>query len=48
MKAAARDYIREWCIQVDQRARSRQEALRNLQNQQQRILAFRELVVRAS
>ncbi|XP_056893182.1 HAUS augmin-like complex subunit 5 [Takifugu flavidus] len=44
MKAAARDYIREWCIQVNQRARSRQEALRNLQNQQQRILAFRELV----
>lgn len=48
MKAAARDYIREWCIQVDKRVRSRQEALRNLQNQQQRILAFRELVVRAS
>lgn len=48
MKAAARDYIREWCIQIDQLVRSRQEALRNLQNQQQSILAFRQFVVRAS
>eukprot|EP00064_Thunnus_orientalis_P011169 superscaffoldBa00001586_g11199 len=45
MQAAARDHIRDQCVQLDQHARSRQEALRNLQNQWQRILDFRQLVV---
>lgn len=48
MKTAARDYIREWCIQRDQHARSQQEVLRNLRSQQQSILDFRQLVVRAT
>ncbi|CAB1458130.1 unnamed protein product [Pleuronectes platessa] len=45
MKAAARDHIRDRCIQLDQHARSRQEALRNLRSQWQSILDFRQLVV---
>ncbi|XP_054907411.1 HAUS augmin-like complex subunit 5 [Poeciliopsis prolifica] len=44
MRAAARDHIRERCIQLDQHARNRQEALRNLRSQWQSILDFRELV----
>ncbi|XP_037624764.1 HAUS augmin-like complex subunit 5 [Sebastes umbrosus] len=45
MQAAARDHIRDRCIQLDQHARSRQEALRNLHSQWQSILEFRQLVV---
>ncbi|XP_075944048.1 HAUS augmin-like complex subunit 5 [Anarhichas minor] len=45
MQAAARDQIRERCIQLDQHARSRQEALRNLHSQWQSILDFRQQVV---
>lgn len=45
MKAAARDHIREQCLKLDHHARSRQEALKNLQNQWQSILDFRHLVV---
>ncbi|XP_038571822.1 HAUS augmin-like complex subunit 5 [Micropterus salmoides] len=45
MQAAARDHIKDRCIQLDQHARSRQEALRNLRSQWQRILDFRQLVV---
>lgn len=45
MQTAARDHIRDWCIQLDQHARSRQEALKNLRNQWQSILDFRQLVV---
>ncbi|XP_062250646.1 HAUS augmin-like complex subunit 5 [Platichthys flesus] len=45
MKAAARDHIRDRCVQLDQHARSRQEALRNLRSQWQSILDFRQLVV---
>lgn len=48
MQAAARDHIRDWCIQLDQHARSRQEALRNLRSQWQSILDFRQLVVRVT
>ncbi|KAL7397781.1 hypothetical protein ABVT39_027982 [Epinephelus coioides] len=44
MQAAVRDHIRDWCIQLDQHARSRQEALRNLRSQWQSILDFRQLV----
>ncbi|KAI4789553.1 hypothetical protein KUCAC02_035169 [Chaenocephalus aceratus] len=44
MQAAARDHIRERCIQLDQQARSRQEALRSLHSQWQSILDFRQLV----
>uniref|UniRef100_A0A3B5ATQ6 HAUS augmin like complex subunit 5 n=1 Tax=Stegastes partitus TaxID=144197 RepID=A0A3B5ATQ6_9TELE len=46
MQAAARDHIRDRCIQLDQDARSRQEALRNLRSQWQSILDFRQLVLR--
>ncbi|KAF3834726.1 hypothetical protein F7725_027284 [Dissostichus mawsoni] len=45
MQAAARDHIRERCIQLDQQARSRQEALQSLHSQWQSILDFRQLVV---
>ncbi|XP_026160684.1 HAUS augmin-like complex subunit 5 [Mastacembelus armatus] len=45
MQAAARDQIRDWCFQLDQHARSRQEALRNLRSQWHSILDFRQLVV---
>ncbi|XP_073332839.1 HAUS augmin-like complex subunit 5 [Pagrus major] len=45
MQVAARDHIRDWCIQLDQHARSRQEALRSLRSQWQSILDFRQLVV---
>ena len=48
MQAAARDYIRDRCIQLDQHARSRQEALRSLRSQWQSILDFRKLVVRTT
>ncbi|CAJ1060555.1 HAUS augmin-like complex subunit 5 [Xyrichtys novacula] len=44
MQAAARDFIRDRCIQLDQYARSRQEALKNLRSQWQSILDFRQLV----
>lgn len=44
MQAAARDYIRDRCIQLDQHARSRQEVLRSLRSQWQSILDFRQLV----
>lgn len=44
MQAAARDFIRDQCVQLDQQARSRQEALRNLHSQWQSILNFRKLV----
>ncbi|XP_012733389.2 HAUS augmin-like complex subunit 5 [Fundulus heteroclitus] len=44
MQAAARDHIRDCCIQLDQHARNRQEALRNLRSQWQSILDFRDLV----
>uniref|UniRef100_UPI0037E8C707 HAUS augmin-like complex subunit 5 n=1 Tax=Semicossyphus pulcher TaxID=241346 RepID=UPI0037E8C707 len=45
MQTAARDHIRDRCIQLDQHARSRQEALKNLRRQWQSILDFRQLVV---
>ncbi|KAM6922117.1 HAUS augmin-like complex subunit 5 [Xenentodon cancila] len=45
MQAAVRDHIRDSCIQLDQHARSRQEALRSLRTQWQSIQDFRELVV---
>ncbi|XP_069555162.1 HAUS augmin-like complex subunit 5 isoform X1 [Brachyistius frenatus] len=45
MQAAARDHIRDRCIQLEQHARSRQEALRNLRSQWQSILDFRQLVM---
>ncbi|XP_034738483.1 HAUS augmin-like complex subunit 5 [Etheostoma cragini] len=45
MQAATRDHIRDRCIQLDQHARSRQEALRSLHSQWQSILDFRQLVV---
>ncbi|XP_029904900.1 HAUS augmin-like complex subunit 5 [Myripristis murdjan] len=45
MQVAARDYIREQCLQLDRQARSRQEALRKLHSQWQSILDFRQLVV---
>ncbi|XP_022064664.2 HAUS augmin-like complex subunit 5 [Acanthochromis polyacanthus] len=44
MRAATRDHIRDRCIQLDQDARSRQEALRTLRSQWQSILDFRQLV----
>ncbi|KAM9386159.1 HAUS augmin-like complex subunit 5 [Pholidichthys leucotaenia] len=44
LKAAARDHIRDCCIQFDQQARSHQEARRNLHSQWQSILDFRQLV----
>uniref|UniRef100_A0A8C5I680 HAUS augmin-like complex subunit 5 n=1 Tax=Gouania willdenowi TaxID=441366 RepID=A0A8C5I680_GOUWI len=46
MQAAARDHIRECCIQLDQHAQNRREALRSLRSQWQRILDFRQLVLR--
>ncbi|XP_058493405.1 HAUS augmin-like complex subunit 5 isoform X1 [Solea solea] len=45
MQAAVRDHIQGRCIQLDQHARSRQEALRNLRSQWQSIRDFRQLVV---
>ncbi|CAI5639553.1 unnamed protein product [Oreochromis niloticus] len=45
MQAAARDYIRDRCIQLDQHAQCRQEALRSLRSQWQSILDFRQLVL---
>ncbi|XP_068175143.1 HAUS augmin-like complex subunit 5 isoform X2 [Antennarius striatus] len=45
MNAAVRDFIRDWCIRLDQHARSRQETLKNLHSQWQRILDFRQLVI---
>ncbi|XP_063323075.1 HAUS augmin-like complex subunit 5 [Pelmatolapia mariae] len=45
MQAAARDYIRDRCIQLDQHAQSRQEALRSLRSGWQSILDFRQLVL---
>ncbi|XP_039908978.1 HAUS augmin-like complex subunit 5 [Simochromis diagramma] len=45
MQAAARDYIKDRCIQLDQHAQSRQEALRSLRRQWQSILDFRQLVL---
>uniref|UniRef100_A0A3Q4MTP0 HAUS augmin-like complex, subunit 5 n=1 Tax=Neolamprologus brichardi TaxID=32507 RepID=A0A3Q4MTP0_NEOBR len=46
MQAAARDHIRDRCIQLDQHAQSRQEALRSLRSQWQSILDFRQLLLR--
>uniref|UniRef100_A0AAQ4S3Z2 HAUS augmin-like complex, subunit 5 n=1 Tax=Gasterosteus aculeatus aculeatus TaxID=481459 RepID=A0AAQ4S3Z2_GASAC len=46
MQAAARDQIRDRCIQLDLHAKSRQEALRKLHSQWQSILDFRQQVVR--
>uniref|UniRef100_A0AAX7SNX5 HAUS augmin-like complex, subunit 5 n=1 Tax=Astatotilapia calliptera TaxID=8154 RepID=A0AAX7SNX5_ASTCA len=46
MQAAARDYVRDRCIQLDQHAQSRQEALRSLRRQWQSILDFRQLLLR--
>ncbi|XP_040040100.2 HAUS augmin-like complex subunit 5 [Gasterosteus aculeatus] len=45
MQAAARDQIRDRCIQLDLHAKSRQEALRKLHSQWQSILDFRQQVV---
>ncbi|XP_077439678.1 HAUS augmin-like complex subunit 5 [Vanacampus margaritifer] len=45
MKVATRDHIQEWCIRLDQHARSRQEAIRKLHSQWQKIMDFRHLVV---
>ncbi|XP_054646224.1 HAUS augmin-like complex subunit 5 isoform X2 [Dunckerocampus dactyliophorus] len=45
MKAAARDHIRDGCMQLDQHARSHQEALRNLHSQWQSVVDFRQLVL---
>ncbi|XP_077390879.1 HAUS augmin-like complex subunit 5 isoform X2 [Festucalex cinctus] len=45
MKAATRDHIQQWCIQLDQHARSRQEAIRKLHDQWQKVMNFRQLVV---
>ncbi|KAF7667820.1 hypothetical protein LDENG_00042980 [Lucifuga dentata] len=45
MQAAAQDHIRNQCLQLDQQARSRQEALKSLRSQWQSILDFRQLVV---
>ena len=47
-QAAVRDSVREQCQLMDQQARDRQEALRNLHSQWQSILDFRQLVVRGS
>lgn len=44
MRAALRDSVRDQCQLMDQQARERQEALRNLQSQWQSILDFRQLV----
>ncbi|XP_008328526.1 HAUS augmin-like complex subunit 5 isoform X1 [Cynoglossus semilaevis] len=44
MQMAAREYLRDKCIQMDKHARSRQEALRSLRSQWQSILDFRQLV----
>ncbi|KAF6734866.1 HAUS augmin-like complex subunit 5 [Oryzias melastigma] len=44
MQAAVRDHIRDFCIQLDHHAKSRQEAQRSLHSQWQSILDFRELV----
>lgn len=48
MQAAARDQIRDRCIQLDLHAKSRQEALRKLHSQWQSILDFRQQVVRVN
>nr|XP_020468631.1 HAUS augmin-like complex subunit 5 [Monopterus albus]XP_020468632.1 HAUS augmin-like complex subunit 5 [Monopterus albus]XP_020468634.1 HAUS augmin-like complex subunit 5 [Monopterus albus] len=45
MQAAARDHIRDQCIQLDQHARSQREALETLRSQWQSILDFRQLVI---
>nr|XP_057929551.1 HAUS augmin-like complex subunit 5 [Doryrhamphus excisus] len=45
MKAAARDHIKDRCMQLDQHARSQQEALRNLHSQWQSVVDFRQLVL---
>ncbi|XP_038144510.1 HAUS augmin-like complex subunit 5 [Cyprinodon tularosa] len=44
MQTAARDHIRDRCVQLDQHARNRQEALQDLHSQWQSIMDFRELV----
>lgn len=48
MQAATTDSVRDQCLQLDQQARSWQEAMRQLRNQWQRVLDFRRLVVRES
>ncbi|KAG7250799.1 hypothetical protein CRUP_032187, partial [Coryphaenoides rupestris] len=44
MQAATTDSVRDQCLQLDQQARSWQEAMRQLRNQWQRVLDFRRLV----
>lgn len=46
MQAAVRDGVRNQCVKMEQHARDRQEALRNLRSQWQSITDFRRLVVR--
>ncbi|XP_053715627.1 HAUS augmin-like complex subunit 5 isoform X1 [Synchiropus splendidus] len=45
MQTAARDYIRDWCVQLDQQARSRQETLKSLKKEEKNILDFRKQVI---
>eukprot|EP00063_Salmo_salar_P050056 XP_014024891.1 PREDICTED: HAUS augmin-like complex subunit 5 isoform X1 [Salmo salar] len=44
MQAAVRDGVRNQCVKMEQHARDRQEALRNLRSQWQSITDFRRLV----
>uniref|UniRef100_A0A8C8G7F4 HAUS augmin-like complex subunit 5 n=1 Tax=Oncorhynchus tshawytscha TaxID=74940 RepID=A0A8C8G7F4_ONCTS len=44
MQAAVRDGVRNQCVEMEQHARDRQEALRNLRRQWQSITDFRQLV----
>ncbi|KAM9832160.1 HAUS augmin-like complex subunit 5 [Neosynchiropus ocellatus] len=45
MQSAARDSIRDWCVQLEQQARSRQETVKSLKREEKNILDFRKLVV---
>ncbi|XP_041704865.2 HAUS augmin-like complex subunit 5 [Coregonus clupeaformis] len=44
MQTAVRDGVQDQCVQMEQHARDRQEALRNLRSQWQSIMDFRQLV----
>ncbi|KAM9529931.1 HAUS augmin-like complex subunit 5 isoform 2-T2 [Salvelinus alpinus] len=44
MQVAVRDGVRNQCVEMEQHARDRQEALRNLRSQWQSITDFRQLV----
>ncbi|CAB1331904.1 unnamed protein product [Coregonus sp. 'balchen'] len=44
MQTAVRDVVQDQCVQMEQHARDRQEALRNLRSQWQSIMDFRQLV----